>query len=58
MEVDTGRDNPFHSVVRQSRPDKEKMELLITFMTFTPVDINAHGEGGMTALHYAVQVCV
>lgn len=51
-------DNPLHSIVRLSRTEKEKEELLVTLLTHSFVDINSHGKGGMTALHYAVQVGV
>ena len=51
-------DNPLHSIVRLSRPEREKEELLVTLLTHTVVDVNSHGKGGMTALHYAVQVGV
>ena len=55
LEVPMGEDNPLHSIVCQHRPDK--MDVLITFLTHSSVDvINTHGKGGMTALHYAVQV--
>ena len=48
-------DYPLHSIVRQHRQDK--VELLIALLTHSSVDVNSHGKGGMTALHYAVQVC-
>ena len=55
---DEDGDNPLHSIVRLARPEKEKEDLLVTLLTHSFVDINSHGKGGMTALHYAVQVGV
>jgi ankyrin repeat protein len=51
-------DNPLHSIVRLARPVREKEELLVALLTHSVVDVNSHGKGGMTALHYAVQVGV
>lgn len=48
-------DFPLHSIVRQHRQDK--VDLLVTLLTYSTVDVNSQGRGGMTALHYAVQVC-
>ncbi len=47
-------DYPLHSIVRMQRPDK--VELLVTLLTHSTVDVNLQGKGGMTALHCAVQV--
>lgn len=50
-------DNPLHSIAKQTdRPEKDKVEMLVTLLTLTAVDINSRGKNGMTALHYAVQV--
>ena len=49
-------DNPLHSIVRQTRAEREKTDILVTLLSRGTININSQGRGGMTALHYAVQV--
>lgn len=49
-------DAPLHVLVKSSR--KDKVELLISLLTHSSADVNLQAADEMTALHFAVQVCI
>ena len=57
--VNSNGDAPIHSILKRGNSPKDRREiatLLMTLLTFSPVDVNLTNRDKMTPLHLAAQV--
>ena len=59
-ELDVNGDAPLHAIVKRKCANKaerkEKLELLVSLLTYSDADVNLQVENDMTALHLAAEV--